>query len=398
MAGERGGLAVKRLLFIAVLLLAAPAVASGTVSLDEIAEQTLDSASSPSLAETPERITIDPALRDALLAQTLDGGREQSLAIRFLRGRLTFDRATPGLRYQTGDICQTCNYPQPIRGHTHPYENPFSVVDLKLAAASGSPNLVVTRGGQIYLALPTSGSRALVEERNQRILRYGLFANRLQCPARAPADGWAASTPMGRNVEIVMRGAAHDLGVAIYVLEGSTFRRLANVDHDERVLRVDEPVTTDQLNAYELSLLRVLHQVRLNGDVDPSGADRRFEAMLSGGEKTEKNPSPEAKTDAIELAQDWALGARDVWLAALPTTAYRRNFADPTVSVLPFASVQWSGDCRNLLVLEGEQTFAPNGVRYSRGWRRPATATGAWNEGWTPMDPDALPTGQVVPW
>lgn len=390
-----------RALAVAALLLAAPtAAAAQAVTLGELAGDLHNRALPADVAAAPEGVMIDAALRDLLLAQPLDGGREQSVYLRFdpAAGSLAFDRAIPGERYRATGRCDDCDYPRPVQVHTHPYENPFSVVDLIIAGRTGTASLMVARDGRLWLAVPTGGSYgAAVEE--WREFRYALFGNRLQCPARTPPGGWASATPMARNVEIVARAAAHDLKVALYMLApGQTrFRKLADFDHGERLFHVDQPVALADLNAWEMALLRTLS---MTGRADAAAFDPRtpapeLAAALAG---TDWEDDPPAVRGAPRIAANLAVAARLHWFRPLPTTVYRQPFQDLSSDVLPFTSVQWSGDCASLMVLQGEQAFAPDGVRYSGGWKRPAQASGAWSEGWVEMAPAEFPTGQVVPW
>jgi hypothetical protein len=50
------------------------------------------------------------------------------------------------------------------------------------------------------------------------------------------------------------------------------------------------------------------------------------------------------------------------------------------------------------MVLQGRQTFEPDGVVYEWGWSRDRASTAPLEEGWTVMAPADMPSGQVVPW
>ena len=130
-------------------------------------------------------------------------------------------------------------------------------------------------------------------------------------------------------------------------------------------------------------------------EIDPRGPSARLDAALAG--PIDEFDSPEvqgAPRNAANIASD----ASRYWFRPLPTTIYRSDFSDLGKPSIPFASVQLSAGCRHVLVLQGEQTFAPAVVTYSRGWRRARNAAGAWSEGWSEMAPGEFPTGQVVPW
>jgi hypothetical protein len=396
--------------FLAALLLAAPASAATSMTLDELAAQVNVPALPRDVALAPDGITIGAALRDILLAQPLEGGREQTVYLRFdpAAGALSFDRAIPGDRYRASGRCDDCDYPKPIQVHTHPYENPFSVVDLIIAGRTRTVSLVAARDGRLWLAIPTTGSHDIARE-EWREFRYALFGNRLQCPARTPPGGWAASTPMARNVEIVARAAAHDLKVALYVLDpGQTvFRKLADFDHGEPMFAIDRPFQVADFNAYEMALLRTLDLA--SGDretregpwfgreagIDPRGGSATLPARLATPPDESDDPAVQgAPRNAASIAAD----ASAHWLRPLPTTIYRVPYRDLSRASLPFASVQYSADCRDILVLQGEQVFVPDAVAYTRGWRRPRAQSGPWSEGWQELSPAGFPTGQSVPW
>ncbi len=399
--------------FLAALLLATPASAATTMTLDQLAAQVNLPALPRDVSLAPDAITISVALRDVLLAQPLDGGREQTVYLRFdpAAGALSFDRAVPGHRYRASGRCEDCDFPQPVQVHTHPYENPFSVVDLIIAGRSRTVSLMAARDGRLWLAIPTTSSHGIAVE-EWREFRYALFGNRLQCPARTPPGGWASSTPMGRNVEIVARAAAHDLKVALFVLDrGQTaFRKLPDFDHGEPMFAIDRPFQVADLNAYEMALLRTLDLA--SGDretregpwfareagIDPgAGAAALLARLAEPPDAFDEFDDPSvqgAPRNAAKIASD----ASAYWLRPLPTTIYRVPYRDLSRASLPFASVQYSADCRDVLVLQGEQAFAPDGVTYSRGWKRSANHPGAWSDGWTAMQPGDFPSGQVVPW
>lgn len=396
---------------VAAVLLATPAGArDATMPLAELAGHINNGFLPSTVATSPEEITIDAALRDRLLTLPLDGGREQNFYLRFdpAAATLTFDRAVMGARYRATGVCDDCDYPQPVQGHTHPYENPFSVLDLIIAGRTNRASLMAARDGRLWLAVPTSGSREVAIE-EWREFRYALFGNRLQCPARTPPGGWASATAMGRNVEIVARAAAHDLKVALYVLDPGkgAFRKLPNFDHGEPLFDIDRRFEAADLNAYEITLLRTLTLasatregaegpwLNRESEIDPRGPSPRLDAELNAA--VDESDPPEiqgAPRNTANIASD----ARRYWFRPLPTTIYRASFADLSKPAVPFVSVQLSRDCRHVMVLQGEQGFAPDGVVYSRGWRRARTGGGAWNEGWTEMTPGAFPAGQVVPW
>jgi|GEM_PF-4222109 len=388
-------------LFIAVLLVlvAGPVLAQpAPTSLDGLATWVQHGARPRNAEAAPERLTIDPALHAALAASVLDGGMEAGLHIALRDGRLSLARAIPGRRYRTADDCADCFFPRPIRAHTHPYENPFSVQDLMLAASNDDTMLMVTTAGQVWLALPTK--RARRDARDSTPLRYALFGNRLECPARPPADGWAAPTAMGRRVEAVARAAATDLGLVLYVANpGEDLRRLAPTPHGVIALDPAQVVPAGDLNLYETTLLRLMaHQGRPALAATPFRPDGEM-APYDAAVATLSQSGPGAEYQgALALVGNLSARVSDEWLSALPTTVYTVPFGDLAAPTLPFRSVQMSDDCRSVLVLEGEQTFAPNTVVYARGWRRTVDEPGAANEAWAAMDPTDFPRGQVVPW
>lgn len=397
-------------LAFAALLLAAPAAAETAMPLAELAGYINNRLLPSTVAASPEAISIDAALRDRLLTLPLDGGREQNFYLRFdpAAGTLSFERAVMGARYRATGVCDDCNYPQPVQGHTHPYENPFSVVDLIIAGRTNRASLMAASDGRLWLAVPSAKSRDIALE-EWREFRYALFGNRLQCPARTPPGGWASTTAMGRNVEIVARAAAHDLKVALYVLDpGATaFRKLPDFDHGEPLFDIDRRFEVGDLNAYEMALLRTLTLasatreaaegpwLNRESEIDPRGPAPRLDAELAApADETDPPEIQGAPRNAANIASD----ARGYWFRPLPTTVYRASFADLSRPTVPFVSVQLSADCRDVMVLQGEQSFAPNGVAYTRGWRRERSGAGPWNAGWRPMEPDRFPRGQVVPW
>lgn len=388
-------------LAVAVLLVAGPVAAQPAPprTLDALAAWVQIGNRPVDAARAPATLSIDRELQSQLIGTVLDGGMEATLHLALRDGRLSLARTVAGRRYRTSTACEDCFFVQPFTGHTHPYENPFSVQDLMLAASGGRPSLMVTTAGQIWLAVPTK--RAVRNADGWWPLRYALFGNRLECPARSPADGWAAPTPMGRRVEAVARAAAHDLGLALYVADpGEDFRKVEGIDHRLPVLDFTRPVAVDQFNTYEMTLLRLMHHQGENSDgllptFTPDQDMGKFDQAVAGLATTERNP---AIVGGIRLLGNMSSEASDHWLHALPTTVYTHPYADLEAATLPFMAVQMSDDCDWIMVLKGEQTFAPNSVAYTAGWRRRADATGPVNAGWAEMDRADFPRGHVVPW
>lgn len=376
------------------LALCTPALAQ-TVSLDAIAGQTAAGSRPQSPDKAPKTISIRPELAATLRAQVLDGGREVGLFLAYEDGRLRFDRAVGGQRYTAPGACPDCDFQMPLNAHTHPYENPFSVIDITLVAQRNAPSLVVTTRG-MYLALPTMETQR-TQPFGELRRRYALFGNRLECPAAAPDDGWSAPTAMGRNVEGPMRGAAAALGVAIYVLDGDTFRRIDGVDASDPVFDPAHRVTLADLNLYEATLLRVMAaatRAGWTGAFDAAADDPEWMALMTRMGEGGRTP---ADYDAMPFIRDRTNPIGRLWFEALPTTVYGHPFADQSVPDLPFTSVQYSPDCAEVWVLRGRQGFRPETVVYEAGWRQ-ARDGGMTEAGWTPMAPADLPTGHAVPW
>jgi hypothetical protein len=351
----------------------------------------------------PGTIDLPADFAEALRATPLDGGREKRLFISFLSGAPVLEFAAGGARYTASGSCPQCAFPQPITGHTHPYENPFSVQDLKLVARWKEPSLMVTRSGQVWLALPTLATVALPQTPadDWRTTRYALFGNRLECSAREPSDGWASPTVMGRRVEAVARAAAAELGIALYVADpGQPLRRLAAMPADLDLLSLTRPFDASDLNTYEMSLLRVMHGVAYSGDGKgvrwpvPTEAYAPLDEAMSQA-RPERSPGT---VGGMRNVGDIAAMGGAYWIEALPTTVYTQAFSDVTARELTFVSIQNSADCSRVLVMEGVQTFAPDGVRYGRGWARDRASTAPIEQGWTVMTEADFPTGQVVPW
>ncbi len=391
-----------RLIIVAVLMLiASPVIGQPATptSLDALAAWVEQGARPRNAQAAPERLTIEPALHEALARSVLDGGMVAGLHIALRDGRLSLARVIRGERYRTADDCSDCFFSRPIRAHTHPYENPFSVQDLMLAATNDDTMLMVTTAGQVWLALPTKRVRRDASDWTQQ--RYGLFGNRLECPARTPSGGWAAPTPMGRRVEAVARAAADDLGLVLYVADpGEDLRRLNPVPHTVAPLDPTRPIAVAELNLYEITLLRLMtHQGRsprpATTPFTPNDDMSLYDAAVAGLSTTERNP---AIVGGMRLLGNLADPISDYWLSALPTTVYTTPFSDLEAATLQFRAVQMSDDCRHVMVLEGEQSFAPNTVVYTRGWQRAVDATGPVNQGWTAMAEADLPRGDVVPW
>lgn len=390
------------LILAALALLAAPA-ASATAkaqspdapTLAEVGAQALASRFPASPDAAPERIRLNPTLAAALRAEPIPGGREKTLYLSLEGDDLILRRAIAGDRYRATGFCADCDFVQPIRGHTHPYENPFSVVDLAIASREMKPSLMVTTTGQIWLALPTG---ATVAHDSDIATRYALFQGRLECPggrlAPAPADGWASPSAMGRRVELAARTAAAQFGLALYVAEpGEDFRRIAGLPPRPE-LAEGAVVAASDLNIQEISLLRLLHAASLSKPTAPVAwpePNRPYPAL-------DHRLAVPSRTGVFRTASAIAGQASAAWFSALPTTVYLTPFSDLSVDRLPFVSVQNSDDCRRVMVLDGVQTFAPDGVRYTRGWSRPRSSTAAPEVDWTPMTAADLPSGQVVPW
>lgn len=357
---------------------------------------------SPEMA--PASISLPDAFAAAVRAAPIDGGREKTLFIAFRAGQPVLKAAIGGERYTASGDCNHCDFPMPIPGHTHPYENPFSIQDLKLVMRYREPSLMVTTTGQIWLAVPTQRTLALTPDDVDQWLttRFALFGNRLECPVRTPVDGWASASDMGRRVEASARVAASQLGIALYVSNpGEPLRRLAAFGSDMEVLR-GAGLTPDDLGVWENSLLRLMHAVgqsATTGTVQwpqPSEAYPALDAAMAlpvGGSGARRDQvSGLLNLDRIVRA------AQSYWISALPTTVYSAPFVDTSRRDLPFVSVQNSPDCSRILVMEGVQTFAPDSVTYSRGWARDRQSAAGITEGWSPLAPEDFPRGQVVPW
>lgn len=378
----------------ALAALAGPAMSQtpDAPTLAEVGADNLASRRPVSVEAAPATIAVDPDLAAALRAEPIDGGREKTLYLELADRRLSLARSIVGSRYRATGACLDCDFVQPIRGHTHPYENPFSVVDLRIAAAEGRPSLMVTTAGQIWLALPTGETRPPTPNIAER---FALFGNRLECGVAAPADGWAAPSAMGRRVEMVARVAADQLGLALYVAHpGQDFRKLAPVPTDIEAVAPKGIVHAADLNTYERSLLRLLH----GAGQTPGGQTVAWTPPTEPYPALDRALSAPARYGVLRMAAFIAAGAESQWFSALPTTVYVEGFADLEKDELPFVAVQNSADCSRVLVMEGRQTFAPDTVRYSRGWWRDRTSTTPIEQGWTEMGDADFPTGQVVPW
>ena len=378
--------------FVALFVLAsAPAARAAiqTPTLASVAADVLAGRLPASPAEAPAAVSIEADLAAALRAEPIPGGREKTLYFSLDDGVLTLRRSIAGARYRATGVCTDCNFRQALRGHTHPYENPFSVIDLDIAAREKRASLMVARNGQIWLALPTRAiPKAGPDPR--ATLRYAIFGNRLECPARTPADGWAASSVMGRRVEIVARAAAQEFGLALYVADpGENLRRVQGVAADGVPAR-GEIIRAADLNLYETNLARLLHAGGRPGEPLP-GPTQDYPAL------------DEFLADRVGIDSTGGLdvltnGVSRNWFTPLPTTFYLDDFSDLSLPELRFVSVQNSADCSRLMVMQGAQTFDPDTVRYIRGWSRDRTSTAPFTADWTAMTEADFPTGQVVPW
>lgn len=379
--------------------LAFPANAAAQTSLDELAVRamTRDFPASPEAA--PETLNIDPDLAAALRAQPVDGGREKTLYMELADGRLIPRKSALGERYRATGRCFECTFPQPIHAHTHPYDNGLSVIDLVLAAQRKQPMLMAAQGGLLWLAVPTGETLALDDNAldDWPPVRFGVFSNRLECPVRTPAGGWLGGSTMTRAVEAQARAAAAALRLVLYVAEpNQPFRKIATPPADDPVLDPLRPLSVADLNAHERTLLSAMRAAGA-GQVwaGPAVADPALDAVLDTPAAEELNP---AVAGTLRNIGNLTSRARAFWFSALPTTVYATPFSDPATPELAFVSVQNSPDCRETWVLEGVQTFAPDGVRYARGWRRNGGHAGPAHEGWTPLDAAGLPTDHLVPW
>lgn len=385
------------LILIAALAACSPAAAQTT--LDGLAVMVAGKSYPASPEAAPETLTIDPGLASALRAEPVDGGREKTLYMELADGLLVPRKSALGDRYRATGRCPDCDFPQPIAAHTHPYDNGISVIDLLLTAQDMEPNLMAAHGGRLWLAVPTQATKALNEHALDTwpAIRFGLFSNRLECPARIPPGGWLGETTMTRGVEAQARAAAAAMRLALYVAEpGHPFRKLATPPADDPVLDPLRPLTVAELNAHERILLSVMRAAGAGERwAGPTVPDPALEAALRLSPEEEYNP---AVSGGLRNVGNITGAARAFWFSALPTTVYASPFSDPATPELAFISVQNSPDCRETWVLEGVQTFAPDGVRYARGWRRLRDGTGAAHEGWTALAAADLPVGHVVPW
>ncbi len=386
----------------AAVLLPGVAVAQ-TVSLDALARSVEQETSPGHGGPSPEIVTIRPEFLAALRAELRDGGREVSIFTQLQGGQLEIVEVAGDMRYRAPAGCARCAGRSPIEIHTHPYENPISIIDLSIAEGGRRPVLVVTHDG-LYLAIWSSdlAERGGVS-RSTRIHRYSLFANRLECPARPPADGWSARTRMGRNVEAVMRAAAPAFGVRLYRLRDGAFRRMASMAATDSVFDWRAPVARSEFNLHERTLLRTAQAMQIG---TAAGDGALFDPTILSAAWTDlwtRPPQVESEARAVltdglglsyRLLSAQALG----WFEPLPTTFYADDVGDTTRQSVRFTSVQYAADCSAVLVLEGAQAFAPDGVRYARGWRRSLDFTGPENAGWTPIDATDLPTDHHVPW
>lgn len=336
-------------------------------------------------ADAPASIPLTPEFVAALARLPVDGGRERALFFRLDGPSLTLALVVEGRRYAAPGRCADCDWTPPLSGHTHAYANPPSHVDVLLTASGDQPHLVVAHGS-VWLLLPTRDSRAAPQPSAAVV---GLAANRVQCrsePRVAPAG-------MPQHVEAVTRATAASLHVLVYALQDGALRRLPAAGP------LDLPASFDALNGYERVLLALIRQTRLAPEgLAPEFDPRRLPPYSIRGE------------DVDWLEEDWAAFTPDVqmtaatqtgrgaWFNVLPTTVYSEPVADLSRTEFPFASVQLNADCPRLRVLEGVQTFSPDGVRYLRGWERLAGYAGALHEGWSTLGAGELPTGHVVPW
>lgn len=377
-------------LFALIALAAAPPANAQTPTLDSIAADALANRYPANLEAAPSAISIRPDLAAVLRAEPLPGGQEKTLYFALENGVLTLRRSIAGARYRASGVCLDCNFRQPIGGHTHPYENPFSVIDLEIAAGENRPSLMVARSGQIWLALPTR-ARPKTGRDPRAILRYALFGNRLECPAIIPPGGWASTTVMGRRVEAVARTAAQEFGLALYVADpGQDFRRVEGLEGT--ALPGPSRIQAANLNPYERSLARLLHAAAFrnnDGWPEPTEAFPVLDAFFA-----EQAANPTAGLDHLTETAS----SQSNWFSALPTTLYLTPFNNLEAQELRFVSVQNSADCTRLMVLQGHQTFEPDGVVYEWGWSRDLASTAPLEEGWTVMTAAEMPTGQVVPW
>jgi hypothetical protein len=375
----------------ALITLAAPATATAqTPTLDSIAADALVNRYPANLEAAPAAISIRPELADALRAEPLPGGQEKTLYFALDDGVLTLRRSIAGARYRASGVCLDCSFRQPISGHTHPYENPFSVIDLEIAAGENRPSLMVARNGQIWLALPTR-ARPKTGRDPRAILRYAMFGNRLECPAITPPGGWASTTVMGRRVEAVARTAAVEFGLALYVADpGQDFRRVEGLEGT--AMPPPNRIRDVELNPYERSLARLLHAAAFrnnDGWPEPTEPFPALDAFFA-----EQAGDPSGGLDRLTNGA----AAHSNWFSALPTTMYLTPFDNLEARELRFVSVQNSADCTRLMVLQGRQTFEPDGVVYEWGWSRDLASTAPVEEGWDIMTAAEMPTGQVVPW
>lgn len=290
-----------------------------------------------------------------------------------------------GRRYAAPGRCTDCDWVPALPGHTHAYANPPSHVDVLLTASEDRPHLVAAHGS-LWLLLPTLESAAAPQLSAALI---GLAANRTQCRS----EPRVSPSGMPRHVEAVTRATAASVGVVVYALRDGALRRLP------AAAPLDLPSSFEAMNGYERVLLALIRQTRLALEGrTPVFDPRRLPPYSIRGE------------DVDWLEEDWAAFPPDIqitaatqtgrgaWFNVLPTTVYSEPVADLSRTEFPFASVQLNADCSRLRVLEGVQTFSPDGVRYLRGWERAAEYRGALHEGWSEAAADQLPTDHVVPW